>query len=192
MFLLLYKEEITGLINHITSLTNELASLECKRECTDTSDQSSSNIQSPMNANNINHDGEYSNIDVVKSFIAEEKVKAKCHLNKIIHQVPKSIATEGPIRKQEDVQQVTSIFEKYVGVNPNIQNIFRLCSNGKKLCLLKIVLPSEHNKAIVLRNSSKLHKDENSDKIKTIFVTPDLTPKELEKNKKLRAELKEK
>ena len=65
-------------------------------------------------------------------------------------------------------------------------------SKGEKPRLLKIVLPSEHDKASVLRNSSKLRKNENPDEIKKIFVTPDLTPKELEKNKKLRAELKEK
>ena len=44
----------------------------------------------------------------------------------------------------------------------------------------------------VLRNLSKLHKDENPDIVKKILVMPDLTPKELEKNKKLRAELKQK
>ena len=88
-----YKEEITGLRNQITSLTNELASLKCNRDCTNASDQTSSNIQNPTNVN-ANHDGEYSGIDVVKSFIAEEKEKAKCHLNIIVHQVPESTATE--------------------------------------------------------------------------------------------------
>ena len=110
-----YKEEITGLRNQIASLTNELASLKCNCECTDAFDQTSSNIQNPTNAN-INHDGEYPGTDVVKSFIAEEKEKAKCHLNIIVHQIPESTATEGPIRKQEDIQQVTSIFYKYLGV----------------------------------------------------------------------------
>ena len=40
-----YKEEITGLRNQITSLTNELASLKCNRECMDAFDQTSSNNQ---------------------------------------------------------------------------------------------------------------------------------------------------
>ena len=125
-------------------------------------------------------------------YLIRGKEKAKRHLNIIVHQVSESTAAEGPIRKKEDIQQVTSIFEKYLGVNLSIQKAFRLGSKGEKPRLLKIVLPSEYDKACVLCNSFKLCKDENPDVIKKIFINPDLTPKELEKNKKLRAELKEK
>ena len=58
---------------------------------------------------NVNRDGEYSGIDVIKSCIANKKEKAKCRLYIIVHQVPKSTVTKDHIRKQEDIQQVTSI-----------------------------------------------------------------------------------
>ena len=54
------------------------------------------------------------------------------------------------------------------------------------------MIPTEHDKAFILRNSFKLRSDDNPEEIKKIFITPDLTPKEQKENKKLRAELKEK
>ena len=80
-------------------------------------------------------------IDDVESFIAEEKEKAKRCLNIIVHQVPESTATEGPTRKQEDIQQVTSIFEEYLGVNISIQRAFRLGSKDENPVCLKLFFP---------------------------------------------------
>jgi len=45
-------------------------------------------------------------------------------------------------------------------------------------------------KALILRNCTKLRDEKNSDDMKKIFITPDLTPKEQDVNKKLRIELK--
>ena len=56
---------------------------------------------------------------------------------------------------------------------------------------MKITVVSEVEKAKILRNSTKLHASDNPLHIQKVFITPDLTPKEQEANKKLRAELKE-
>ena len=53
--------------------------------------------------------------------------------------------------------------------------------------LLKVTLDSVSRKIQVLRNAKKLRNTQNW---KEIFITPDMTPREREKNKELREELK--
>ena len=90
----------------------------------------------------------------------------------------------------------TSLFEildpplqKYIEVTPTISKAIRLGKRKEKSRLLKITVTSESEKATILRNTLKLRKQENPDNIKNIYITPDLTPKEQEANKKLRLEL---
>ena len=109
-----------------------------------------------------------------------------------MHHVPESTANEGLARKQDDINQVSSILDKYNGITPNIQKAFHVGSKGDTPRLLKIMIPTEHDKAFILCYSFKLRSDDNPEDIKKIFITPDLTPKEQKENKKLRAELKEK
>ena len=70
-----------------------------------------------------------------------------------------------------------------------VKKEFRVGSKGDTPRLLKIMIPTEHDKAYILRNSFKLQSDDNPDDIKKIFISPDLTPKEQKENKKLRTEL---
>ena len=186
-----YKEEIVSLKNQVSSLSNELALLKVNQVPTDVSDSSlPDNSQvSNMNTNSLEP---HSGFDAVKSFIAEEKEKTRRRLNLIMHHVPESTASEGLARKQDDINQVSSVLDKYIGITPNIQKAFRVGSKGDTPRLLKIMIPTEHDKAFILRNSFKLRSDDNPEEIKKIFITPDLTPKEQKENKKLRAELKEK
>ena len=55
--------------------------------------------------------------------------------------------------------------------------------------LLKIFIVTE--KALILLNSIKLRNENNPEEIQKIFITPDLTPKEQEANKKLIVELRD-
>ena len=57
--------------------------------------------------------------------------------------------------------------------------------------LLKLTLQNLDDKVSVLRNKLKLRKEENSDYIKSIFITADFTPLEQQRNKRLRDQLKE-
>ena len=54
--------------------------------------------------------------------------------------------------------------------------------------LLKITFASIEDKTAVLRNKSQLRREDVSEFIKNIYITPDLTPTEQENNKKLRQE----
>ena len=81
-----------------------------------------------------------------------------------------------------------------MGVEPNISKFNRI---GKKRDpgpnvqprLLKLVLASEHDKALLLHNCTKLRSKDNPDDVRKVYVTPDLTPREQQKSKALRAQL---
>ena len=89
-----------------------------------------------------------------------------------------------------------SIFDKYMGVKPNIVNAHRI---GKKRDpgpnvrprLLKLTLASDQDKALLLRNCTKLRNKDNPEDIRKVYVTPDLTPQEEKHSKALRSQLAE-
>ena len=128
---------------------------------------------------------------MVNSFINEEKEKAKRRLNLIVHNVTESTNEDGLIRKKHDIDYVTSTIQQYLGVNVIINKAFRLGQRNDKPRLLKISVNSEAEKALVLRSTIKLKNVDHPDEIQKLFITPDLTPKEQQANKKLREELKE-
>jgi len=72
-----------------------------------------------------------------------------------------------------------------------INKAFRLGKKGAKPRLLKIGLSSDIENTAIFKNSTKLKNPNVSPVYKSIFITPDLTPKEQDLNKKLRAEWKE-
>ena len=121
----------------------------------------------------------------------EEKEKSKRRLNLIVHNLEESSAEDVATRQKYDTDQVSSILQNYVGVSPNISKAIRLGKRQEKARLLKITVSSESDKAAILRNVTKLHKEQNPENIKKLYVTPDMTKKEQEANKKLRHELKE-
>ena len=56
---------------------------------------------------------------------------------------------------------------------------------------MKVSVASESDKASIMRNCTKLRNVNLPSIVQKVFITPDLTPREQEVNKKLRAELKE-
>ena len=78
-----------------------------------------------------------------------------------------------------------------MAVKCSVTNAVRLGKRqqGGKPCLLKITLASIQEKKSILCNKLHLRKEDNPQEIKKIFITPDLTPSEQKKNKKLREEL---
>jgi len=76
-------------------------------------------------------------------------------------------------------------------VSITINKAFRLGQRNTKPRLLKISANSETEKALVLRNAAKLKNENHPKEVQQMFITPDLTPKEQQANKKLREELKE-
>ena len=57
--------------------------------------------------------------EVITSFLDEEKERSKRRLNVIIHNVEESSADNGKVRKEQDINTVMSIFNKYMDSKPN-------------------------------------------------------------------------
>jgi len=56
---------------------------------------------------------------------------------------------------------------------------------------LKLILASEQDKVLLLRNCTKLRNKNNPENVRKVYVTPDLTPREQQQSKVLRAQLTE-
>ena len=128
----------------------------------------------------------------VSSCMFEEKEKQRRRLNLIVHNLAESSSTEGQQRKLDDISKVTSILTNTLQVPAKVINAVRL---GKKVDtidkarLLKITVETEKEKASILRNAFKLRNKELPEHLRKIFITPDMTPKEREEHKVLRAKL---
>ena len=133
--------------------------------------------------------------EVLTSFINEEKERNKRRLNIIVHNIAESSAESGSERKSCDINNVTSIFDKYVGVKVKVTNanrIGRRKDDQSKPRLIKVSVESERDKAMLLRNCTKLRSKDNPEDIQKVYITPDLTPREQQQNKELRVQLAEK
>ena len=83
-----------------------------------------------------------------------------------------------------------------MGVKATIVNVVCIskkqeCGGGSRPRLVKVIVVSEHEKALLLCNCTKLHDKNNSEEVRRIYKTPDLTSKEQQQNKALRSRLAE-
>ena len=132
--------------------------------------------------------------NAVKSVINEEKERNRRKLNLIIHNIPKSEAEAPDIRKEEDTKQIIDVFRKQPKVEANISSIVRLGKKGggpKPRLLIRVTVNSESEKAAILQNTKRLWLSDTPANYRKVFITPDLTPREREANKELRAQLAE-
>ena len=127
----------------------------------------------------------------VTSCMTEENEKQKRKLNLIVHNLPEPASDEGQQRKKDDISKITEIFKDVLQVAPKITNAVRIGKKGDKIRLLKISVETEKEKASILRNAVKLRGDNLLEYQRKIFITPDMTPKERDENKALRAKLSE-
>ena len=128
---------------------------------------------------------------MVSSYINEEKEKSKRHLNVIVHNIIESLSEDPKIRLKHDIDSVSSIFHKHLTVPATITKVICLGKKSNKPRLLKISVASESDKASIMQNCIKFCNTNLPSVIQKVFITPDLTPKQQELNKKLQAELKE-
>ena len=125
------------------------------------------------------------------AIISEEKEREKRKLNLIVHNLPESTSAEASIRKNEDTQNVTSLINKYIGVNAHISNVTRIGKQTGRPRLTKVTLSTREEKFKILHNRLNLRKKEHPTHVTKVFITPDLTPQEQIRNKQLRARLSE-
>ena len=102
--------------------------------------------------------------EVSNSYINEEKERSRRRLNVIVHNVAELSAESGSERKSHDISNVASIFDKYVGVKVKVTNanrIGRRKDDQPRPRLIKVSVESERDKAMLLRNCTKLHARDN-------------------------------
>jgi len=113
---------------------------------------------------------------MVLSYLNEEKERSKRRLNLIVHDLMEPSSEDGATCKKEDIKQVNDLLLKHVEVSPTITNAIRLGKRGDRPRLLRVTVSSEYEKGTVLRNTFKLHREQET---KNIF---DMTPQEQVKN----------
>jgi len=85
-----------------------------------------------------------------------------------------------------DIDKATTIIHDYLGVNASIKMPLELgCRSQTNQNYRKL----SSRKISVLKNCTKLRSEDHPTEIQKIFITPDLTPKQQEANKALKAEL---
>ena len=124
--------------------------------------------------------------------ISEEKEREKRRLNLIFHNLQEPINDNGLARKEADIQRAPSIIKDYLGISATINNAVRLGKRGEKPRLLKITIDTPQTKAAILCKRTTLRDEKNPEDVRNIYITPDLTLKERDANKKLRLELTKK
>ena len=128
----------------------------------------------------------------MEEMMAEEKDKQKRSKNIIVHGIKESSETSE--EKKHDAEKIQDIISDKLGIQDvEIDNVVRLGKRNDEAVhprLVKVVLKSQDKKMQILRKSKEL-KNHDEDDVKKVFIVPDMTPKEREKDKALRKELYE-
>eukprot|EP00745_Piridium_sociabile_P001016 TRINITY_DN10638_c0_g1_i2.p1 TRINITY_DN10638_c0_g1~~TRINITY_DN10638_c0_g1_i2.p1 ORF type:complete len:318 (+),score=67.76 TRINITY_DN10638_c0_g1_i2:392-1345(+) len=133
-------------------------------------------------------------VDKKVTEVWEEKVeKEKRELYLIFTNVPESSEAEKDDKMKDEVKKVQNLIEKVCPEQKKAQvkEPVRLgkANAGNRPRLLKVKVESVEAKREILRNAYSLNKGV-TDQAKRIYINPDLTPTERQKNKELREELK--
>jgi len=64
--------------------------------------------------------------EVITSFLDEEKERSKRRMNVILHNNEESSEDDGQARMEQDKSTAMPIFDKYIGVKPNIVKAYRI------------------------------------------------------------------
>jgi len=128
---------------------------------------------------------------LASTILSEQHEKERRQLNLIVHNIEESSSESPQSRKQEDIAKVTSLLKDHLKIKCSITNAIRLGkrTSDEKPRLLKIMVSSIDDKRSILKNKVQLRNESNPPQVKRIFITPDLTPLEQKKNKRLREEL---
>ena len=107
----------------------------------------------------------------------------------MIHNFPENIPPDNDHSCANDIKNFSNLVNREFNINdPKIVKAMRLRqTNPEKPRLLLITLEDISIKRSILKQATKLR---NSSKWNEVFISPDLTPKERQTNKKLREELR--
>ena len=129
----------------------------------------------------------------VRESMKEDKVREKKKNKMVMYNIAESNKEESEDRIKEDKEKCKEIIEGILGVrDSDIQQVIRLGKkqeNTSRPRPLLIKLKEEKIKHLVLKRAKKL-KDEREEKYRKVFINRDMTPQEMEEEKKLVEELK--
>ena len=109
----------------------------------------------------------------------------------IVHNVPESTLGEAHDRKKEDIQNMTVLFNKYVGVQASVTNAIRIGKPSDRPRLIKVSLSTTEEKLNIFHNRHNLRRKDHPAHVNKLFITPDLTPNQQTRNKQLHSQLAE-
>ena len=163
-------QEVVMKLDHVADTMNKMAEQMAKRD---------SNLEKVIEVK-------------VNQYMEERDEKDKRECNIILHNIPESVSEEIEDRKRYDASSVEDVLDYLDVICP--QEDMKPVRLGKKLDsekprLLKVTLDSIETKRQVLAKAKTLRNSSHSD-LKKVYVSPDLTPKERDANKKLRDELR--
>ena len=127
----------------------------------------------------------------VELAITEFKEREERKLNVIVHNVPEPLSNSEN-KKGDDICSLKDIFKVTKSCEVVIKETIRLGKPGTKARLIKVKLGSLEDKHKILAGTRFLrvkHGDEYAHEWGSVFITPDQTKTEREKNQKLRKEL---
>ena len=124
-------------------------------------------------------------VDIVDEYVERER----CKCNLLIHNFPENISPDNDHSCANDIKNFSNLVNREFNINdPKIVKAVRLRqTNPEKPRLLLITLKDISFKRSILKQATKLR---NSSKWNKVFISPDLTPKQRQTNKKLREELR--
>ena len=132
-------------------------------------------------------------VDLIASMTAdivlEEKEKEKRKLNSIIHHIPESNLVEAQDRKKEEIDNLTVLFNKYIGIPASVTNAIRIGKKTDRSRFIKATLSSREENISILCIWRNLRNKDHPTHINKVFTTPDLTSLQQRMNKELRIEL---
>lgn len=127
--------------------------------------------------------------DKIQTAIDDYRDRETRKCNIILHNVPESDCEQPKERKEEDESIVVTMLNDSLNLaEVKLESVIRLGkkSEGRNR-LTKVTLDSVKSKREILNAAKNL---KGIEEWSNIFITPDMTPKEREKNKELREELK--
>ena len=166
------------------------------------------NLQKEVRAQNIstnnrtrdmeNNEGEENNqLEIIREEMRESQEKEKKKNNLILFNVPESVEQRNESRIEDDKKWCKKVFSRREGLGLEIQDedVIEVIRLGKRQELenskprpLLVKMYSAGIKWHVIKNAKKL-KNSSEEDVKKIFIVPDLTEKEREKDRELRKEL---
>ena len=171
------ESRLKALESQLTSLTNSLSKIT--KSCSVVDSPQAINVTSHVTAPDV----------LALRAVDEYRQREQCKLNLIFHKVPESTHSEVSTRREDDLKFIYTL-AKELGIE-HLEVVNAICLGRpveSRSRLLKVEVCNSQVKRQLLSKAKNLRQCK-SDQLRTVFITPDLSPQERQQQKNLRAEL---